>query len=40
VGRQARAQLWTDDFSQNLLLALAPFLVIGALSVRVNRIGK
>ena len=40
VGRQARAQLWTDGFSQNLLLALAPFLVIGALSVGANRIGK
>ena len=40
VGRQARAQLWTDDFGLNLLLALAPFLIIGAVSVGANRIGR
>ena len=40
VGRRARAQLWTDDFGPNLLLALAPFLIIGAVSVWANRIGR
>jgi hypothetical protein len=40
VGREARAQLWTDDFGPNLLLALIPFLFIGAVSVWANRIGR
>ena len=39
VGRQARAQVWTDDFGANMFVALAPFLIIGAVSVWVNRIG-
>ena len=40
VGRQARAQLWTDDFGLNLVLALVPFLIIGAVSLWANRIGR
>ena len=40
VGREARAQLWSDGFGLNLLLALVPFLVIGAVSLWANRIGR
>jgi hypothetical protein len=40
AGRDARAQIWTDDFGINLFLALVPFLIVGAVSARANRIGK
>ena len=40
VGQQARSEVWNDDFGKNLLVALLPFLVIGALCVRAERIGR
>lgn len=40
TGREARAQVWGDDFGVDLLLGLAPFLIIGAISAWANRIGQ
>src|SRR4051794_7678425 len=31
IGRQARSQVWNDDFGTNLLAALLPFAVIGSV---------
>ena len=39
-GIEARARVWTEGFASNLLLALAPFVLIGAGSAWANRIGK
>ena len=39
-GRQARTQVWRDDFLHNFLVALLPFLLVGAISVRANAIGR
>jgi hypothetical protein len=40
VGRQARSEVWNCDFEQNLFYALLPFLVIGAVCLGVERIGR
>ena len=40
VGKQARSEVWNDDFGRNLFVALLPFLVIGAICVRAERIGR
>jgi hypothetical protein len=40
VGREARSLVWTEDFARNLLLAVVPFLLIGAVSALANRIGE
>lgn len=40
VGRQARSEVWNDDFARNVFVALLPFIVIGTICVRVERIGR
>ncbi|MDP9151180.1 MAG: hypothetical protein M3O36_14730 [Myxococcota bacterium] len=40
VGRQARSEVWNDDFGKNLFVALLPFILIGAICVRAERIGR
>jgi len=40
VGRQARTEVWNDDFAFNLFVALLPFLMIGAVCLRVEAIGR
>jgi hypothetical protein len=40
VGKQARAELWNDDFTYNLVVALLPFLVVGLVSYQLNGIGR
>ena len=39
-GRAARSQVWQDGFAQNLVVALLPFLLIGAISARAEAIGR
>jgi hypothetical protein len=39
-GVEARRQVWTEDFGRNLAVALLPFVIIGAICVRVERIGR
>jgi hypothetical protein len=39
-GREARRQVWRDDFSSNFAVALLPFLIIGAICVRVDAMGR
>jgi hypothetical protein len=39
-GREARSEVWNDDFGENLLLAAFPFLVIGGICVRAEAIGR
>ena len=40
VGRQARNEVWSDDFGRNMVVALLPFIVIGAICVRADRVGR
>jgi hypothetical protein len=40
AGRQARSEVWNDDFGFNLLVALLPFLVVGAICARAEAIGR
>jgi hypothetical protein len=40
VGRAARQQLLDDDFGRNLVIALAPFLVVGLVARWAERIGR
>ena len=40
TGRQARSDVWNDDFAQHLLFAALPFLVIGAICVHVERMAR
>lgn len=40
VGRQAKLEVWNDDLARNLFVAFLPFLVIGAICVRVECIGR
>jgi hypothetical protein len=40
IGEEARTRVWNDDFGVNLAIALAPFLVIGAVCVSVESIGR
>jgi hypothetical protein len=40
IGKTAREQVLASGFAQNLLIALAPFILIGATCLWVERIGK
>lgn len=40
VGRAARQEVFGSDFGSNLLVALAPFLVVGLVARRAERIGR
>lgn len=40
IGETARQQVLAQDFAQNLLIALAPFLLIAATCVWAEGIGK
>jgi hypothetical protein len=40
IGKTAREQVLAHDFAQNLLIALAPFLLIAATCVWAEGIGK
>lgn len=40
VGRAARRRVWLDDFALNLAVALLPFLVVAAVSLWADRIGR
>jgi hypothetical protein len=40
AGRQARGEVLRDDFAFHLIAALAPFLVIGGICVRVETRGR
>jgi hypothetical protein len=37
AGRMARQQVWSDDLVVNVLIALVPFIVIGAVSIWTQR---
>jgi hypothetical protein len=37
LGREARREAWADDFALELLATALPFVVIGAVCVRVER---
>lgn len=39
-GRQARADVYGADFTRQLMILLVPFLLIGAVCSRVERIGR
>jgi hypothetical protein len=40
TGVQARAEVWDDEFEWNLFTALIPFLVIGAICLRAERVRR
>lgn len=40
AGVQARGEVWSQDFAKNLAFCTLPFLVIAALCVRVERLGR
>jgi hypothetical protein len=40
VGRTARSQVWGEDFALYLLLTVLPFLLIGAVCLSVEAIGR
>jgi hypothetical protein len=40
VGRAARAQLWSDDFTFNLAVTLLPFVLVIAASIWADRRGQ
>lgn len=40
AGRAAREQVYGDGFATNLAVALAPFIVIGVVSLWADRIGR
>ena len=40
TGRQARSEVWDDEFALHLLFAALPFLVIGAICVRVEAMDR
>ena len=40
VGRTARKQVFGDAFATNLLLTVLPFVVVGAVSLGCERIGR
>lgn len=37
AGREARSEVWNDQFGAHLVAALLPFLVIGAICARVEK---
>ena len=40
VGRQARTEVFRESFGFNLFVALLPFLMIGAICLRAEAIGR
>jgi hypothetical protein len=36
LGREARREVWNDDFAFNLCVALLPFVLIGSICVRLE----
>jgi hypothetical protein len=40
LGRVARAQVWSHDFLFNAAVSLTPFLLVVAVSVWADRIGR
>lgn len=40
VGAQARRELWQQDFAYHLAIVIAPFLVIGAICLRLELAGR
>lgn len=40
VGREARAEFFGDDFLRNLATAALPFVIIGAVCARVQRVRR
>jgi hypothetical protein len=40
IGVQARAEVWNDAFESRLVVALLPFLIIGAICFGAERIGR
>ena len=40
VGREAREQVFNQQFGTNLLIAAAPFVVVGLVSLWAERVGK
>lgn len=40
VGRVARQQVWEEGLATNLVIALAPFVIVGMVSLWAERIGK
>jgi hypothetical protein len=40
AGRQARSEVWSDDFGFNLSVTLLPFLVIGAICLHAESMGR
>ena len=40
VGRTARQQVWEQGFAHNLLIAIAPFILVGLACLWAERIGK
>jgi hypothetical protein len=40
VGREARARVWSDAFAPRLAVAVLPFLLIGAICLRVEGLGR
>ena len=39
-GREARSEVWSDGFARNLATAIVPFLLIGAVALRAEAIGR
>lgn len=40
VGQEARRQVWQDDFFSHLVVAVLPFVIIGAICARVHALGR
>jgi hypothetical protein len=40
VAREARAQVYGEDFVHRLALAALPFLLVGAIALRADAIGR
>jgi hypothetical protein len=40
AGQAARREVWADGFCYNLAAALLPFVLVGAVSARLHRIGR
>jgi hypothetical protein len=40
TGEQARSDVWNDDFGFNLVVAVLPFVLIGAISARADSLGR
>jgi len=39
-GLQARAEVWSDGFLRNLATAALPFVVVGAVCARLQKVGR